>query len=395
MNIKVLTLAVAASFAISAQAAADKVVGFYPYWSQYSQFYPKDIRYDFVTHVNYVSLTPSSDGSVAWADENDAGNFKALVDSAANHNVKVVVTIGGIEMESVFQEISANSELTQTFANNVVAWLDEHGGSGVEIDWQNLSAESAAPVAEEAPTAEEPNFEEGATEEGASSEEPASEPVAAPAAAGGNGFGTLLSALKSAFAGKYTLSATVYPFSSLEAYSSDVINDLDYATVFIPDQMSEEETTLKPSQSATLISEGLEKLTGKGVEASKLIPVINLYGRTFAGATGLGSSHNGIGSGNEGYIPYKELMSLFDTPDYKVSFDEDSKSEVAVSAMESIVFMGIPSVKSVAQNIKSGDFGGVAVYDISQDHHEPIVSLLVTIGLELRPEISYKPKKKK
>jgi hypothetical protein len=87
-------------------------------------------------------------------------------------------------------------------------------------------------------------------------------------------------------------------------------------------------------------------------------------------------------------------MGKFDSPEYTVTFDESSKSEVAVSDAETIVFMGIPSVKAVAEQVKSEGMGGVAVYDLSQDHHEPIVSLLVTIGLQLRPEVNYKPKKK-
>ena len=87
-------------------------------------------------------------------------------------------------------------------------------------------------------------------------------------------------------------------------------------------------------------------------------------------------------------------MGKFDSPEYKVTFDASSKSEVAVSDAETIVFMGIPSVKAVAQQVKSDGMAGVAVYDLSQDHHEPIVSLLVTIGLELRPQVNYKPKKK-
>jgi hypothetical protein len=88
-------------------------------------------------------------------------------------------------------------------------------------------------------------------------------------------------------------------------------------------------------------------------------------------------------------------MGKFDTPDYTVSFDDASKSEYAVSASEAIVFMGIPSVKALSENVKNSGFAGVAVYDLSQDHHESIVSLLVTIGLELRPDVDYKGKKKK
>ena len=80
MNIKSILLTFALGAAVTAQAAADKVVGFYPYWSQYSQFYPKDIRYNFVTDIHYVGLAAGEDGSVAFADENDAENFKTLYD---------------------------------------------------------------------------------------------------------------------------------------------------------------------------------------------------------------------------------------------------------------------------------------------------------------------------
>ena len=68
---KMFLFAVAALVA-TAVAAPFKVVGFYPYWSQYSQFFPKDVRYQFVTHIHYASLAPAEDGSLAFADENDA-----------------------------------------------------------------------------------------------------------------------------------------------------------------------------------------------------------------------------------------------------------------------------------------------------------------------------------
>ena len=65
MNIKPILLTFALGAAVVAQAAADKVVGFYPYWSQYSQFYPKDIRYNTVTDIHYVGLAAGEDGSLA------------------------------------------------------------------------------------------------------------------------------------------------------------------------------------------------------------------------------------------------------------------------------------------------------------------------------------------
>ena len=316
MNFKVITLALAMGAAM-AQAAADKVIGFYPYWSQYSQFYAKDIRYNLVTDIHYMSITPTAEGTVAFADEYDADNFKNLASMSKENGVKLIVSVGGMEAESSLKAIASSDETLSTFVSNVKEWLSTNGGDGVELDWQNLTSDDSEDYAK------------------------------------------MLNALVDGLSGS-TVTAVIYPALGLDAYKA----------------------------------EALDAVAAAGVNKDLLAPVVFLYGKSFAGAKGLGSSHTGVGSGNEGYLPYAELMNRFDTPDYTVTFDEATKSEVAVSETESIVFMGIPSVKAVAQHVKSEGMAGVAVYDLSQDHYEPIVSLLVTVGLELRPGVNYKASKK-
>ena len=131
MNLKLIAFTFALGMATVANAAADKVVGYFPYWSQYSQFAPKDIRYNMVTHIHYVSLFPSSDGSLAFADENDAENFKELSKLSAENNVKLIVTVGGMEQEATLAEIAASEEVRGTFASNVASILDENGAAGM------------------------------------------------------------------------------------------------------------------------------------------------------------------------------------------------------------------------------------------------------------------------
>ena len=351
MNIKPILLSFALGAAVVAQAAADKVVGFYPYWSQYSQFYPKDIRYNFVTDIHYVGLAPAEDGSLAFADENDAENFNTLVQMSKENNVKLVVSVGGMENEGALKAIASSEELLPTFVSNLSSWISENGGDGVELDWQNLTAEDAEDYAK------------------------------------------MVNALVDGLSGSI-VTAVIYPAAGMEAYNAEALNRLSYVDVFMADQMTEESSEVIPNQSATYVEETLSKVKEAGVQGDLLVPVIFLYGKTFSGAKGLGTAHQGTGSGNEGYVTYAELMGKFDSPEYTVTFDESSKSEVAVSDAETIVFMGIPSVKAVVEQVKSDGMAGVAVYDLSQDHHEPIVSLLVTIGLQLRPEVNYKPKKK-
>ena len=351
MNMKSILLGLTLGAAVVAQAAADKVVGFYPYWSQYSQFYPKDIRYNMVTDIHYVGLTPAEDGSVAFADENDAENFKTLVQMSKDNGVKLIVSVGGMENEGALKAIASSEEALPTFVSNLSSWISENGGDGIELDWQNLTEEDTADYAK------------------------------------------MVNALVDGLSGS-TVTAVIYPSAGMDFYNAEALNRLAYVDVFMADQMTEESSEVVPNQSATYVEETLNKVKEAGVQGDLLVPVIFLYGKSFTGAKGLGTAHQGTGSGNEGYLSYAELMGKFDSPEYTVTFDEASKSEVAVSDAETIVFMGIPSVKAVAEQVKSDGMAGVAVYDLSQDFHEPIVSLLVTIGLQLRPEVNYKPKKK-
>ena len=125
-----------------------------------------------------------------------------------------------------------------------------------------------------------------------------------------------------------------------------------------------------------------------------LIPIAPFYGKTFFKAKGLGSAHEGAGSGNDGVLPYKDILAKFGKKEaYNVSFDDASQSEVAVGAEECIVFNGVPSMQAIAKTVKDNGYGGVAAFDISGDHKEPIVSLLVSIGQILRPDVNYKKKK--
>lgn len=347
---KKFQLILIALLSVAAFAAPFKVVGYYPYWAQYSQFYPKDVRYNTVTHIHYTSLMPSEDGSIAFADENDAPNLEGLAKFSEENGVTLVASIGGYETEGALKAIADDEAVLSKFCENAMEWVNKYKLGGLEIDWQNFTSDDAGSLSK------------------------------------------MVDALKAKLTGK-TISAMAYA-ANADAYGES-LSALDYVTVSIGDQMDESAESVKPNLAKQDVENAVKAFTGKGVAADKIVPVVLMYGKTFAGAKGLGTAHQGIGSGNEGYIAYKELMGKFDTPDYKVTFDEASSTEVAVSETETIVFAGIPSMKAVSTMVKDSGLAGIAVYDLSQDHHEPIVSLMVTIGLVLRPEVDYSPKKKK
>jgi len=158
--------------------------------------------------------------------------------------------------------------------------------------------------------------------------------------------------------------------------------------------MSASEGSLKPNSDATLNARVMSAFAKAGVQKDKLVAIVPFYGKSFEGAKRLGSSFTGTGSGNEGTLQYKDLMGKFgDAKAYKVSFDEASQSEIAISDQEAVVFNGIPSMQAIAKTVKDNGYGGIAAFDLSGDHKEPVVSLLVSIGQVLRPEVNYKRKK--
>lgn len=335
--------------------AQPRVIGYFPYWAQYSQFYPKDIRFELITHVHYGYLIPVGD-QLNFADPSDQQNFTALVEQATTKGVKVVGVVGGPGQADAMRASVAEPGLS-SLAKNAATFAHNNGLSGLELDWTYTEAADA----------------------------------------------TAFSAMAKAFATalhqvdpSLTLSATLAVGKEHQPiFTQETMSHLNYITVSASDEMSDAEATVKPNCNGKELAKALEDLSSNGISKDKIVAVIPFYGKSFIGAQGLGTSHKGVGSGNEGVLNYADLMTKFDTPEYKVTYDEATESEVAVSERETIVFNGIPSVKAVAKNVKANSYGGIAVYDLSGDAKQPIISLLVTIGKVLRPEINYKSKKQK
>ncbi len=324
--------------------AQNGVIAYFPHWAQYSQFKPADVRYNFVTEVRYGYLTPSG-SELAFADESDKDNFLELVKLAKAAKVKITVAVGGLGSESAMAEAYSNSA---GFAKAAAAFKREYGIDGFELDGGAIDASGASSLIKLA-------------------NELANEGISVSIAAPGE--------------------------ESLAGEFSD-IGKIDAISLWFTDAASANDSQVKPNSNTSENIKVLAAFASAGVPKNKLVPILPFYGKTFYHANGLGSSHEGAGSGNDGVLPYKDILDKLKTAEaYKVSFDEPSKSEVAVSEGETIVFNGIPSVKAISEAVKSNGYGGVAVFDISGDHKEPIVSLLVTIGQVLRPTIDYKKKR--
>jgi GH18 family chitinase len=331
-------------FATAVLAANPKVAGYFTSWAQYSGFAPTDARYSFLSDVRYCCVVPNG-SELLFTDESDKANFAELVRLSKTNKVRIFVSIGGIGNESSVADVSAQ-DLTQA----VKSFAKEYNVDGFEIDGGEIDADGVRHIA------------------------------------------NLASAL--ADAGILVSMAIPGEASLAGAISADIARKLDAVSLWFTDQMNANENAVKPNSNTTENIKVLVAFASAGVPKEKLLAIVPFYGKSFDGASNLGSSFTGIGSGNEGVLQYKDLMDKFSNANaYKVSLDNASQSEIAISDREVIVFNGIPSMQAMAKAIKDGGYGGIAVFDISGDHKEPTISLLVSVGQILRPEVNYKKKK--
>jgi len=329
--------------AVLSFAASPKVIGYFPSWAQYSQFAPADVRYGFLSEVRYCCLVPGG-SELLLTDDSDKENFTELVRLSKANKVRIVASIGGIGNEGAMSDLSGASLVAAA-----KSFAGEHGIEGFEIDGGAVDAAGAKKVAE------------------------------------------LAGALSDA---GITVSIAIPGEASLAGAVATVASKIDAVSLWFTDQMGANEGSVKPNSNTAENIKTLAAFASAGIPGEKLVAIVPFYGKTFEGAKSLGASFTGTGSGNDGVLQYRDLMEKFrDANAYKVSFDEASQSEIAVGEREIVVFNGIPSMQAIAKAANDNGYGGVAVFDLSGDHKEPIISLLVSIGQILRPDVNYKKKK--
>jgi len=116
--------------------ANPSVSGYYPFWAQYSEFTPEDVRWDFYSDVIYGYFVPGDDGSVQLADESDEQNFENLLKKGKTNKVRVWVSLGGPGMSDAMSEMAADEAMRSKFASSVGELLNTHSLiAGIELSW--------------------------------------------------------------------------------------------------------------------------------------------------------------------------------------------------------------------------------------------------------------------
>jgi chitinase len=95
---------------------------------------PSTIPYDSLTHINYAFLLPNEDGT--FQELLNTWMVGELVRSAHQHNVKVLISVGGWGLDPQFEALAASGSTRTVFVQNLVKIVNQYQFDGADIDWE-------------------------------------------------------------------------------------------------------------------------------------------------------------------------------------------------------------------------------------------------------------------
>ncbi|WWC90512.1 uncharacterized protein L201_005448 [Kwoniella dendrophila CBS 6074] len=291
----------------SAAPGGKRVVGYFVNWGIYGRkYFPQQIPVNDLTHINYAFANINKDSgevvlSDSWADveihfdgdkwdepgTNLYGCFKAIyLLKKSNRNLKVLLSIGGWTYSSNFVNIIHHS-WRKTFVDSAVKLVQDLGIDGLDIDYEypKTSAEAEAYVALLA------ELRAGLVQLAHNNQQPATQYELSVAAPCGMENMKILRAKD--------MDASL-DFWNLMAY--------DFAGSW--DQVAGHQANLyADNPEANSVDKAVRFYNLQGIDRSKLVIGMPLYGRAFANTDGIGLPYQGTGEGSweAGMWDYKAL----------------------------------------------------------------------------------------
>lgn len=131
-----------------------RVVAYFAEWGIYGrQYYPSSMPLEKVTHINYAFANISADGRIALGDPYAAidkaypgdtwdqalrGNYNQFnnVLKAEHPHLKTMISVGGWTWSARFSDVALTEQSRATFAESCVEFIREYGFDGVDLDWE-------------------------------------------------------------------------------------------------------------------------------------------------------------------------------------------------------------------------------------------------------------------
>jgi len=144
MKLKVLLFCMLLPAVVSAQWVSAYYTGFRVKFCE-----PSELDYSALTHVMHFSIAPRSNGTLdsyvngiwGYSKEHD-GFTNDLIARTHAAGKKILISIGGWNTESAWVGASSSANRT-AFIGNIVAFVQDHGYDGVDVDWEQLTNASA------------------------------------------------------------------------------------------------------------------------------------------------------------------------------------------------------------------------------------------------------------
>ncbi|KAL7670419.1 hypothetical protein ACOME3_005355 [Neoechinorhynchus agilis] len=319
-------------------------------WSQYKSspvnFLMSDVPGDLCDQVLYSFFAVGDDFKLKTLDPTDYENIRTLVaKKSESPNMKVLVAVGGWSHSAGFVPMAATRQNRAIFIDSVMAFLEEYGVDGIDLDWEY-------PTANERQT-----------------------------------FVDLCQEMKAAFGDRYILSAAV----SVGSWAVDQIYDvaalsqhLDHIGVMSYDMAScgwgpvEHQSPLHASQTSTqpslVCSDRMEYFVEQGATRNKMVLGLGFYGRGSTISTDSASIGDNVANGciigpytqESGFRAYYEICKYADEGMHRV-FDESARVPIATG---NNMWIGYDDQQSLIEKVnfaKEKNYGGVMIWAIDFD----------------------------
>jgi len=111
------------------------VIGYYPSWAR-SDFGHLKIDYSALTHISHAFTWPDAEGNLIVPDDY---LYPELVQAAHDHQVRMIMSVGGWGNCDGFSGMASQESTRQRFIGQVVDFCRTQSYDGVDIDWEFVS----------------------------------------------------------------------------------------------------------------------------------------------------------------------------------------------------------------------------------------------------------------
>ncbi|KAJ5400883.1 hypothetical protein N7465_011372 [Penicillium sp. CMV-2018d] len=367
----------------------NKVIGYYESWyalKDCHQFPPSAIPVEGLTHINFAFayIDPISYVVVPMGSDTPAELFAQTADvrtlKSGNGDIEVFVSIGGwtfsdnkTKTQPVFGDIASCEyfqatylsstnfgkapQKRQTFASNLVEFMQNYGFDGVDIDWEYP----------------------GASDRGGKEEDVENYVKL---------FETLRHTFDASEKGNYGLSFTIpssywylrwFDLKGMMKYA-DWVNLMSYDLHGVWDRNDPIGSIVLAHTNLTEIKEAAELLWRSNVPPEKVVLGLGFYGRSFqlkdkkcsdAGCAFAGAANKGSCTGNAGTLAYFEIQNII--KDQKPKIIHDKKAAVNYIVFDDDQWVSFDNNETFKQKVDWADsvgLGGVMIWSIDQDDND-------------------------